>query len=80
MFDFVWMDPDGRIHEGILICERDCCLAGRQIAADGDERLNSGFPCAGNDCLSVVIVARIIQVGMSVDQHRGAHANTGFSS
>lgn len=67
MLHFMWMDADGGIDEGVLFRQRNRCPAGRQIAADGDEGFDSGFPGAGNHRLAIVIVAGIVQMGMGVD-------------
>ena len=80
MFHFMRMDADGRIDERVLLCQCNCCLAGREIATNGDEGFDTGFPGAGNHRHSIAIVPRVIEVGMGVNQHREGHANTGFNS
>ncbi|TKS62610.1 MAG: hypothetical protein EWM73_02291 [Nitrospira sp.] len=72
MLHFMWMDADGGIDERVLLRQCDRCLAGRQIAADGDEGFDAGFPSAGNHRLAILIVAGIVQMGMCVDQHAAA--------
>ena len=71
MFHFMWMDADGGIDERVLLCQCNCRLAGRQIAADGDEGFDTGFPGAGNHRLAILIVPRVIQMGMRVEEHAG---------
>src|SRR5207244_11754340 len=71
MLHFMWMDADGGIDERMLFRQCDRRLAARQIAADGDEGFDTGFPGASNHRLAILIVAGIVQMGMRVEKHPG---------
>ena len=71
MLHFMWMDADGGIDKRVLLRQCDRRPAGRQIAANGDEGLDTGFPGAGNHRLPVIVVSGIVEMGMGIDEHAG---------
>src|SRR5439155_18862180 len=71
MLHFMWMDADGGIDKWMLFRQCDRRLAARQIAADGDEGFDTGFPGTGNHLLAILIVAGIVQMSMRVEEHAG---------
>src|ERR1043166_9462088 len=72
MFHFMRMDADGGIDRRVLLRQCDCGPTGREIAADGDEGFDTGFPGAGNHGLAILIVTGIVQMGMCVEEHMSA--------
>lgn len=69
MLHFVWMNADGGVDEGMLFSKVHCCQAGREIAADGDEGFDTGFPGACNHRLAILIVTGVVEMRMGIDQH-----------
>ena len=76
--NLVRVDADRGIDKRVPFGKLDRSLAGGQISADRDECIHAGFPRARDHRLAVVVVARIVQVRVCVDQHRrcGADRNT----
>lgn len=71
VLDLVRMHADGGIDEGVLVGQGDCGLARGKVAADGDEIVHAGFARPRDHRLAVIVVAGIVEMGVSVDKHRG---------
>ena len=66
----VGMHSHRGVDEGVLIGELNSGTAGGEITSDGDEGVDARLPSPLNHRLAIVIEARIVEMGVGIDQHR----------